>query len=140
MHPSLQHALDIIAIERNAAEYTLAFDAAYDLVRVFGELDLANRLFAEIPRTVPEGLVADLFNLLVWQTNDNGSAMMREIETWLRDGQDIRKLTIAMSLDAYPFPDAQEMYQVLSTLAAATPEVAARCQTLITLRKASAHR
>lgn len=45
MHSSLQHALDIIAIERNAAEYTLAFDAAYDVVSVFGELDLANRLF-----------------------------------------------------------------------------------------------
>lgn len=140
MHPSLQQALDIITVERNAVEYTQAFAAVHDVVSVFGERDLANRLFAEIPRTVPEELVAELFNLLAWQTNDNGAAMAREVETWLREGQDVRKLTIAMGLDVYPFPDAQEMYQVLSTLASSTPEVAARCQILITSRKASAHR
>lgn len=139
MHPSLQQALDIIRIERNATTYTRAFAAVNDVVSVFGELDLANRLFAEIPRTVSEELVAELFNLLAWQTNDNGSAMTREVEAWLREGQDTRKITIALGLEVYPFPDAQEMYQVLSTLAAANPEVAARCQTLIMLRKSSAH-
>lgn len=140
MHPSLQQALDIITVERNAVEYTQAFAAMHDVVSVFGEHDLANRPFAEIPRTVAEELVAELFNLLAWQTNDNGAAMAREVETWLREGQDVRKLTIAMGLDVSPFPDAQEMYQVLSMLASSTPEVAARCQILITSRKASAHR
>lgn len=139
MHPSLKQALDIINLERNAAEYTQAFDAVNHVVSVFGELDLANRLFAEIPRTVPEDLVVELFNLLAWQTNDNGAAMTREVETWLREQHDLRKLRIAMSLDVYPFPDAQEMYQVLSTLAAAIPEVAAMCQRLMTSRKASTH-
>jgi hypothetical protein len=64
MHPSLTQALDIINIERNSAEYTQAFDALNEAVSVFGELELANRLFAEIPRTAPEGLVVGLFNLL----------------------------------------------------------------------------
>lgn len=137
MHPSLKQALDIIAIERNAAEYDLAFDAVHDVVNVFGEIDLANRLFSEIPRTMHEELVADLFNLLAWQTDDNGSAMTREIETWLRESQDTRKITIALSLDVYPFSDAHEMYQVLSKIAGATPEFADRCQALITSRKAS---
>jgi hypothetical protein len=139
MHPSLKQALDIIAIERNAAEYDLAFDSVREVVSVFGELNLANRLFEEIPQTVAEGLVADLFNLLAWQTNDNGSAITREVETWLREGQDARKITIALSLDVYPFPDAHQMYQVLSKIAAAIPELAERCQALITLRKASPH-
>lgn len=139
MHPSLQHALDIISVERNAAQYNQAFDAVLAVVNVFGEPDLANRLFAEIPRTVPEELVAELFNLLAWQTNDNGAAMTREVEAWLREGQDIRKLTIAMGLQVYPFIDAQEMYQVLATLAANVPQVADRCQALISSRKASAH-
>lgn len=98
MHPSLKQALDIISIERHAAEYTQAFDAVNEVVSVFGELDLANRLFAEIPRTVPEELVVELFNLLAWQTNDNGAAMTREVETWLREQHDPRKLRIAMSL------------------------------------------
>ena len=62
MHPSLQQALDIITIERNAAEYTRAFAAVNDVVSVFGELDLANHLFAEIPRAVSEELVAELFD------------------------------------------------------------------------------
>ncbi len=139
MHPSLKHALNIISIERNATEYSQAFDAVLEVVNVFGEPDLANRLFVEIPRTVPETLVAELFNLLAWQTNDNGAAMTREVEAWLREGLDTRKLTIAMGLQVYPFPDAQEMYQVLTTLAEVVPEVAARCQGLIALRKASPH-
>ncbi|WP_455924480.1 hypothetical protein [Pseudomonas putida] len=137
MHPLLQQALDIITIERNAADYTRAFAAVRDVISVFGERDLANRLFEEIPRTVPEALVAELFDLLAWQTDDNGAAMMREVEAWLREGQDIRKLTVAMALEVYPFPDAQEMYQVMTTLAQAAPEVAARCQTLIMSRKAN---
>lgn len=136
MHPSLKQALDIINSERNATEYTLAFNAVHDLVSVFGELDLANRLFAQIPRTVPEERVADLFNLLAWQTNDNGAAMTREVETWLREQHDPRKLRIAMSLEVYPFVDAQEMHQVLTTLAVAVPEVAAICQTLMASRRA----
>lgn len=61
--------------------------------------------------------------------------MTREVEAWLREGQDTRKLVVAMALEVYPFPDAQEMYQVLTMLAEATPEVAEKCQTLITLRK-----
>ncbi|KAB0550533.1 hypothetical protein F7R01_04795 [Pseudomonas argentinensis] len=139
MHPSLKQALDIIAIERNAAEYDLAFDSVREVVSVFGELNLANRMFEEIPQTVAEGLVADLFNLLAWQTKDNGSAMTREVETWLREGQDARKITIALSLDVYPFINAHEMHQVLSKIAAATPELAEKCQALITLRKATPH-
>ncbi len=139
MHPSLKQALDIIAIERNAAEYDLAFDSVRKVVSVFGERNLANRLFEEIPQTVAEGLVAELFNLLAWQTSDNGSAMTREVETWLREGQDARKITIALSLDVYPFSNAHEMYQVLSKIAATAPELAERCQALIRLRKASPH-
>ncbi|OLU28200.1 hypothetical protein BVH03_12915 [Pseudomonas sp. PA15(2017)] len=137
MHPLLKQTLDIIAIERKAAEYDLAFDSVREVVSVFGELNLANRLFEEIPETVAAGLVGDLFNLLAWQTTDNGSAMTREVETWLREGQDARKITIALSLDVYPFIDAHEMYQVVSKIAAANPEIAERCQALITLRKAS---
>ncbi len=136
MHPSLAKALAIIEIERAAAEYTDAFDAVREVVLAFGQLNLANRLFSEIPRTVPAERVAQLFDFLAWQTDDNGAAMMREIEHWLREGQDTRKLVIAMGLQVLPFPDAHEMYHVLSTLALTTPQVAQRCQELIALRKA----
>lgn len=139
MHPSLQEALDIITIERNAAKYTDAFDAVREVVNVFGELNLANRLFAEIPEKVPAELIAALFDLLAWQTDDNGAAMTREVENWLREGQDTRKLVIALGLQVYPFPDAQEMYHVLSRLAVTIPEVAARCQQLIASRKMGPH-
>lgn len=58
--------------------------------------------------------------------------MMWDIEAWLREGQHTRKLVVATALEVHPFPRAQEMYQVLTTLAEATPQVTARCQTLIT--------
>lgn len=46
--PLLQQALDIITIERNAAEHTWAFAAAGNVISAFGERDLVNCLFEEI--------------------------------------------------------------------------------------------
>jgi hypothetical protein len=135
MHQVVARALDVIALESHVPASAEAFNAVQAVVTEFGELDLADWLFANIPESIPFLLVAKLFNLLAWQTDDNGSAMTRTIERWLAEGTDLRKIQIALNLDVYPFLDKREMYQVLSRVAEAHPQVADKCQQLISSRK-----
>jgi hypothetical protein len=135
MHSVISAALDAVCLERDDKRYSASFDAAAAIVSTFGEQDLADRLFSEIPRTVPFEVVAELFDFLAWQTSDNGAAIGRAIEAWLREGTDNRKLLIALNLEVYPFIDAREMERVLSHLAETIPRVSARCQYLLESRK-----
>ena len=135
MHPVISAALDAICLERDDQNYSASYETAAAIVKEFGERDLAEIVFAGIPRTVPFELVAELFNLLAWQTNDNGAGVTRTIEAWLRDGRDNRPLLIALNLEGFPFIDGEEMYRVLSHLAETNFRVSARCKELIRSRK-----
>lgn len=136
MNPILDAALEAICRERGEGDSSDTFEAVEALHQAYGEEDLANRLFAEIPRTVPFEIVVELFDILAWETRDNGAAMTRTMEGWLREGKDNRKLLIALHLEVYPFIDAQEMYAVLSKLEkTAIPRVRERCGELIRLRR-----
>ena len=135
MHTIISRALDAICLERDDQKYSASFDAVSALVKEFGEQGLAERLFSEIPRTVPFELVAELFEFLTWQTEDNGGAIHQTFENWLRDGTDSRKILIALNSGVYPFRDDQEMEQVLSQLVQTNARVAGRCQEVIQARK-----
>lgn len=135
MHQVIERALNVIAAESSEPEYTEAFSAVHAVVIEFGEENLADRLFADIPDSISFMQVARLFDFLAWQTDDNGSAMTRTAERWLVEGTDLRKIKIALNLDVYPFPDEHEMYRVLSDVAVCHPQVAGTCQQLISSRK-----
>lgn len=135
MHPVVKRALEVIASESLEPEYTDALKCARSVVVEFGEQNLADRLFANIPDSVSFLLVAKLFNFLAWQTDDNGSAMTRAVERWLVEGTNLRKIQIALNLDVYPFLDGREMYRVLSEVTVSHPQVAYRCQLLISSRQ-----
>ena len=139
MHPVLATALAKICQERDEKSYSASLDAVSAIVRHFGEVNLAEVLFSEIPRTVPFELVAELFDLLAWQTNDNGASMARTTEAWLREGSDSRKLLIALHLEVYPFVDGGEMERVLLPLAKTNARVSARCMALIHARRSASH-
>ncbi|RMQ86815.1 hypothetical protein ALP97_02386 [Pseudomonas salomonii] len=135
MHQVVERALNVIAAESSEPEYTEAFNAAHAVVVEFGEENLADRLLADIPDSISFRQVARLFDFLAWQTDDNGSAMTRIVERWLVEGTDLRKIQIALNLEVYPFADEHEMYRVLSDVAVSLPQVAGRCQLLISARK-----
>ena len=135
MHQVVERALNVIATESSEPEYTEAFSAARAVVLEFGEENLADRLFADIPDSISFMQVARLFDFLAWQTEDNGSAMTRAIERWLVEGTNLRKVQIALNLDVYPFLDEHEMDRVLSDVAVSLPEMADRCQQIISSRK-----
>lgn len=135
MHQVVERALNVITAESSEPEYTEAFNAARAVVLEFGEENLADRLFSDIPDSISFMQVARLFDFLAWQTEDNGSAMTRAIERWLVEGTNLRKVQIALNLDVYPFLDEREMYRVLSDVAVSLPEMADRCQQIISSRK-----
>ena len=125
--------LDTIAAERG--NFNRSFDLVNDVIRRFGEAGLAERLYEAIPREQPWQDVADLFGILIWSTSDNGRALPRTTEHWLRDASDARQVQIALHLDVYPFLDRETMEQVLGEVPAKFPEVAERCRELIESRR-----
>ncbi|UZE04470.1 hypothetical protein [Pseudomonas corrugata] len=135
MHQVIERALHVIAVESSGLKYTEAFSAVHAVVIEFGEQNLADRLFADIPDSISFMQVARLFDFLAWQTDDNGSAMTRTVERWLVEGTNLRKIQIALNLDVYPFLDDHEMYRVLSDVAISHPQVADNCQRLISSRQ-----
>jgi hypothetical protein len=139
MNPTISKVLDAICRERDNGRYSVSFDAAEELIAAYGEDGLADRLLNEIPRTIPFEIVAELFDILSWQTNDNGTDIARTLEGWLLAGLENRKLLIALHVEFYPFLDAEEMVRVLSDLADKNPKVAARCNFLIQQRSSGAN-
>lgn len=115
MSPIVERCLDTICLERDEG-YDASFDVVTDLVNEYGEADLAQRLFDEIPRHVPFEVVCDLFSILLWQTSDNGSAIMRTVEDWLRQANDTRKMLVALNLELIPFSSAAEAKEVLGRI------------------------
>jgi hypothetical protein len=136
MHTLVARAVETICLSRDDGDWNSVDESVLsELVQEFGESDLANRLYQEIPRSVPYEVVCDIFNLLAWRTEDNGASIGRTIEDWLREGADIRKLRIALNLDVYPFISATEMDEVLSSLARKNPSLSYRCHELVKSRK-----
>ena len=135
MHPLVARAIDTICLSRDDGAWkSLDEEALFTLVEEFGDGGLADRLFNEIPRSVPYEVVCDLFDLLAWRTNDNGASITRAVEDWLREGKDNRKLRIALHLEVFSFVDEAEMREMLSRLANTNSELAYRCRELINNR------
>ncbi|MGF1486428.1 MAG: hypothetical protein ACFBSE_04875 [Prochloraceae cyanobacterium] len=111
------------------------FDLVDQLVAEYGEEDLAQRLYRDIPQDYPWDLIAELYDILIWSTNDNGTALIKTTQQWLLEGDDIRKIQIALNLGVYPFKERSKMVEVLSKLAIQYPAIASRCQEWINKRR-----
>jgi hypothetical protein len=130
----LETTLSTIAAERIVG-FDQSFGLVNQLIEEYGESNLAERLYADIPTTYPWEVIADLFCILVWSTSDGGAALTKTTESWLLAGKEINKIQIALHLEAYPFSDREQMEKVLSGISRLYPEVAPRCEELIASRK-----
>jgi hypothetical protein len=135
MRQILADTVAVIADERPA--FSRSFDLVQQLVQDYGENNLAQRLAEEIPETVPWEIVADLFSILVWSTSDNGTALCRTTENWLRKADNLWRIRIALDIDVYPFLDRVEMEDVLTRVAELYPAVSDECEKLIKSRQLS---
>jgi hypothetical protein len=133
MNDLLQMTLSAIAAERSQS-FDASFDLVDDVLEVYGVHQLFDRLYDDIPDTYEWELIADLFVLLMWAIGSDGVALTAMTESWLLQGDNLRKIQIALHLDVYPFDDPEQMRQVLSVLAGCYPDVASKCQELIISR------
>lgn len=96
MHPVLAQVIAAICTERDG-RFREAPVLVQQLLSEYGEHDLANRLFAEIPRDVPFEVVADLFALVLKSGNEGcADSIARSTRSWLRQTADSRKLSVAL--------------------------------------------
>ena len=79
-------------------------------------------------------MVADLFNILLWNTADNGSNVCRTAAKWLEANDDLRRIRVALHIGAYPYSDTKELAHVLERVVTSHPEVAGRCRELMESR------
>lgn len=89
--------------------------------------DTLEHLFAIRAPSAPPKVIADLADRLIWCTADNGSAILKTRERWLR-GQDRERVAIALAMDeTFPFQTRAEMVDVLQSIAERWPEFSKRC-------------
>ena len=135
-NPLLQETLSTIEVEDG--EFDKNFDLVKRLWNVYGEENLAERLYAEIPLEYSWKVVADLFAILIWTMSDEGAATLCETtDKWLVEGDNLRKIRIGLHIDIYPFRNKTKMVEVLSVLAERYPEVSSKCNEFIASRRES---
>jgi hypothetical protein len=125
----------LITISEERAEcYSNSYAMAAAIVKEYGENDLANRLWADIPESSSLRDVADLYGILVWSTQDNGYEILKTTEKWIRDCQDYRKVHLSLHLDVYPFKTPQDMSEALEIVIKTFPNLKFVCKKLIESR------
>jgi hypothetical protein len=129
----LKEVLEMIKLERKGS-FNKSFELVDKLIEKYGEENLTERLYQKIGLEWDWEIVADLFGILIWSTNDNGASIVETAEQWLLEGSDLRKINIALHLDAYPFAKKEQMQEVLSHLSTLYPEIAEHCSYLISSR------
>jgi hypothetical protein len=126
----LGRALSAIESERDA-RFSHASDLVRQLVAIYGESNLAQRLYRAIPVDCPWEVVADFFRILVWNTADNGLDVCRTARRWLETNDDLRRIRVALHIGAYPGTFSTDLARVLERVATSHPEVAGRCRDLM---------
>lgn len=130
----LEQTLRTIELELNDPSFSESFYWVNRLLDAAGEEQLAERLDQTISETWSWTVVGNLFGILSWSMSDNGAALLRTTEGWLREGSNLRRIQIALLQDTFPFRDPNEMFRVLEDIAQRFPEVADTCQQWITWR------
>jgi hypothetical protein len=117
-------------------EFHESFKLVDKLLSFYGEENLAERLYTDIPLEYSWETVGNLFAILIWSMSDeNATTLIETTKKWLLDGNDLRKIQIALHLDIYPFRKKDKMIEVLSRLSEIYPEIRSTCEELIASRK-----
>ncbi|NJL99727.1 MAG: hypothetical protein HC924_13450 [Synechococcaceae cyanobacterium SM2_3_2] len=135
VQPFLQQTLSIIEAERTG-NFHESFRLVDELLKEYGEQDIAEHLYRDIPTDCSWEVVADLFGILIWSMSDAGAAALFDTTNqWLLEGDNLRKIRIALNIDLYPFRNSHQMRDVLFELANRYPEIAQQCHKFIASRK-----
>ncbi|MEV0404804.1 hypothetical protein [Actinoallomurus sp. NPDC050550] len=109
--------------------------AIENLMVVLGSEDIADLVADAVVAGRTSLDDADIYlGVAAWSGTENGASMQRTLESWLRDGEDVVRVHLALHSECYPFRDANEMVSVLSDLAQRLPQFRERYAELIASR------
>ncbi len=129
----LKSTLAKIAEEKD--EFDESFKLVDNLLLEYGEINLAQRLYDDIDENEEWQNIAELFSILVWSTKDNGHQITQQLNKWLLENNNERKILIALNSETYPFFNRRQMEVELQKVASKFPKTADRCYDLIKSRK-----
>jgi hypothetical protein len=69
-----------------------------------------------------------------WSGIEKGASMQHTLDSWLRDGDDVIRIHLALHSEYYPLGGAAEMVAVLTDVAERFPQFQQRCAELIACR------
>jgi len=95
--------------------------------------DIADYVYNSAPVDYPIEKFLCIFDCAAWCGSENGCSMQKTIESWL-DGNDSKKITIALNVEVYPFPEEEKMYSKFKGLCKRLPQFLARCNSIIESR------
>jgi hypothetical protein len=101
-------------------------------------VNLADLIFEccrQSARSWPKG-IAEILELLIWATDDNGAEIMRAVERWLQS-DDLDRVRVAVEVEGvFPFHHRAEMDAVLALVKTRWPDLTERCDALAVTRNA----
>jgi hypothetical protein len=91
---------------------------------------IMNALYDHRAPNVPLDGLSDIFDRLCWCLDDEGDALLKVREEWLRS-DDRGRVEVALEMkDTFPFREATVMAEVFGRISSKWPELAARCREL----------
>ncbi len=133
MQCDLSNIIEILEVENDKPKES--FKLIDHFIKIFGEHNLADRLYLKIPKSVSPKTISMLYSILIWSTSDNGSALTKTTENWLKKCSNERQMEIALGLEVFPFSTLNEMEQVFLKVIKKFPKLENKCNSLIIQRK-----
>lgn len=128
----LKSTLAKIAEEKG--DFDESFKLVDDLIIEYGENGLAQRLYDDIDENEEWQNIVDLYGILVRSTKDSGHQITQQLNKWLLENNNERKILIALNSETYPFSNRKKMEEELLKVASKFPNTAVRCYDLIKSR------
>ena len=98
---------------------------------------LMEYLYVHRAPSLPPDALAEVFDRLLWcLDDDNGSDLMRVVETWLQSSdRDRVEIGLAMN-EVFPFDERTQMESVLRAISSKWPNLTTRCAEVQASRRA----
>ncbi|RST13005.1 hypothetical protein E2C00_16705 [Streptomyces sp. WAC05374] len=115
------------------------FDAVDQLIAAYGADDIAE-IIAQAVRSgrITVRQATTCLGVAQWSGTDNGAALRRTLDDWVRRADDTARLHMALHQGMWLLPTATEMHAKLTEIAVRYPEHQAVCRYLISTRPAHA--
>lgn len=128
----IDRCLDTIQSEMGAPPaYQQSFDELDRFVEAVGDRDVAELLAGFVGPSRPRQVICEMLGILVWSTPDNGSAIFRTYDRWLRECSDEKKCWLALNGQVLVLSSATEAGQVLSKVIERYPSLTDSCRSQI---------